>query len=369
MSSDRHPAIVRHMRLVLMVAIVATMATVLASCGQQSEGGGQDDADKVAFLLPEDLTARWEGKDRPYFKEAMQEHAPDAEVVFNNAQADATRQLDQAEAAITNGADVLVVAPVDLEAAASIAQEAEQADVPIIAYDRLILNAPVDYYVSFDNERVGRLQGEYLAKNTEEGDNVVVINGSKSDNNALSYHDGYMGVLKPLFENGTLTKGYESWTPDWNPADAQRQMEQALTRMDNDVNAVLSANDGMATSILAALSRQDLAGEVLVTGQDATVAGLENILKGRQSMTVYKAIREQADAAAVISAALLKGEEPDQDLITDQVDNEMREVPSVLLKPVTVTKDNIADTVIEDGFVERKQICEGNEELCQEAGI
>lgn len=361
--TERPPVV----RFALMAVLLITGALMLSACGQQGGGEGGEEQ-KVAFLLPEDVTPRWEGKDRPYFEEAMQEYAPDAEVIVNNAQAESSRQQDQGEAAITNGADVLVVAPVDLEAAATIVQEAEQADVPVVAYDRLILDSPVDYYVSFDPIEVGKLQGEYIAENTEEGGNVVVINGSQTDDNAQLFHEGYMSVLEPLFENGTLEKGYESWTPDWNPADAQRQMEQALTQLDNEVDGVLSANDSMATTIIAALSQQGLAGEVIVTGQDATVSGLKNILQGEQSMTVYKPLREQADAAAEISATLLEGGEPDSDAITDQIDNQFREIPSVLLDPETVTKDNV-DTVVEDGFVEREELCEDNEDLCEEAGI
>jgi D-xylose transport system substrate-binding protein len=358
------------LRRALAVATALGLVALLSACGGSSGGttsGSSSSASSqkatVAFLLPENLTYRWENQDAPYFKAALQQLDPNVNVLVDNAGADASTQQSQAEAALANGAKVLIVAPVDSAAAAVIVNDAKQAGVPVIAYDRLITNAPLNYYVSFDGFRVGQLQGQYVAQNTPKGGTVVIINGSQTDNNAVLFHNGYMSVLQPLFNNGTLKKGYESWTPNWDPANAQREMEQALTVLHNNVQAVLSANDGMATTIIAALQAQGLAGKVVVTGQDATVAGLQRILEGTQSMTVYKPLKAEASAAAQITAALLKGENPVTALASlfngKTVNNGMVQVPSVLLQPETVTKSNIESTVIKDGFVTQQALCQG----------
>jgi D-xylose transport system substrate-binding protein len=355
----------------LALATALGLVALLSACGGSSSGntstGSSSSSSKkvtVAFLLPENLTYRWENQDAPYFKTALQKYYPNANVIVDNAGADASTQQSQAEAALANGAKVLVVAPVDSAAAAVIVNDAKQDNVPVIAYDRLIENAPsLNYYVSFDGFKVGQQQGQYVAQHTPKGGTVVVINGAETDANGVLFHSGYMSVLTPLFNNGTLKKGYESWTPNWDPANAQREMEQALTVLHNNVQAVLSANDGMATTIIAALQAQGLAGKVVVTGQDATVAGLQKILEGTQSMTVYKPLKQEADAAAQITAALLKGQNPTTTLSSlfngRTTNNGATSVPSVLLQPEVVTKSNIESTVIKDGFVTQQQLCQG----------
>ncbi|MCL6516129.1 sugar ABC transporter substrate-binding protein [Alicyclobacillus sp.] len=311
----------------------------------------------IALLLPETATsARYETQDRPDFEQTVQQLAPNIKVIYNNAQGNATTQQQQAEAAITNGAKVLVLDPVDSKAAATIVNEAQQAGVKVISYDRLITGANVDYYVSFDNEKVGQLQGQYIADHTPKGGTVVMIDGAQTDNNALLFAKGAHDVLDPLFANGTLKKGYETYTPDWLPANGQREMEQALTQLNNKVDGVLVANDGLAGAVIQALRAQGLAGKVPVTGQDATDAGLHNILQGLQSMTVYKAVKQEAEAAAKLAVALAQGQQPDASLINGKVNNGTKDVPSVLLTPVVVTKDNIQDTVIKDGYTTMDKI-------------
>ncbi|SFU48351.1 sugar ABC transporter substrate-binding protein [Alicyclobacillus macrosporangiidus] len=320
-------------------------------------GGSSSGGATIALLLPETATsARYETQDRPDFEQTVQQLAPNIKVIYNNAQGNATTQQQQAEAAITNGAKVLVLDPVDSKAAAAIVNEAQQAGVKVISYDRLITGANVDYYVSFDNEQVGRLQGQYIADHTPKGGTVVMINGAQTDNNALLFAKGAHDVLDPLFKNGTLKKGYETYTPDWLPANGQREMEQALTKLNNKVDGVLAANDGLAGAVIQALRAQGLAGKIPVTGQDATDAGLHNILQGLQSMTVYKAVKQEAEAAAKLAVALANGQQPEAGLVNGKVNNGAEDVPSVLLTPVVVTKDNIQDTVIKDGYTTMDKI-------------
>lgn len=257
---------------------------------------------------------------------------------------------------MTNGAKVLVLDPVDSKAAATIVNEAQKQGVKVISYDRMITDAPVDYYVSFDNEKVGEMQGQYIADHTKKGGTIVMIDGAQTDNNALQFKAGAHKILDPLFSNGTFKLGYETFTPNWDPANGLREMEGALTTLNNNVDGVLSANDGLAGSIIQALHAQGLDGKIPVTGQDATNAGLNRILAGTQSMTVYKAVPQEAQAAAQLAVDLLGGQQPDSTLVSGSVNNGSKDVPAVLLNPVVVTKDNIQSTVIADGFTTMAQI-------------
>jgi D-xylose transport system substrate-binding protein len=351
--------------LLVLVLVVAVLALAAAGCGgddEEGDGGAPagdgDAAGTVAFLLPENVTPRWEGPDRENFTSNLQELAPDAEIIVSNAVNDPARQLQQAEQALTQGAEVLVVAAVDQEAAGRIVQIAEQQDVPVIAYDRLIQNAPLDYYVTFDGRAVGEAQGQWLVENTEEGDRVAVINGSTTDDNAHWFKEGYDSVLDPLFESGERVEVDDQFVPGWEPTRAQQIMEQILTRTNNGVDAVLSANDGMAGGIIAALDAQGLAGEVPVTGQDATVEGVQRIILGTQGMSIFKDIREQAEAAAQIVAALLAGEEPDPGLFGEPQNNGEVDVQSVLLPVVAIDTDNLQE-LFDSGFVTQEEACEG----------
>ncbi len=351
-------------------AVMAIAVSLLVGCGSSSSNnnGGSNTStgskastkksapEKVALLLPDTTSsARYESEDKPDFMADMKKLVPNATVDYQNAQADATTQQKQAQAEITNGAQVLVVDPVDSKAAATIVTQAHRAGVKVISYDRMI-NAPVDYYVSFNNEKVGELQGQYIADHTKKGGTVVMINGAQTDPNALEFAKGAHAILDPLFKNGTLKKGYETYTPNWDPANGLREMQQALTKLNNHVDGVLSANDGLASAIIQALSAQKLAGSVPVTGQDATDAGLHDIMQGTQGMTVYKAVPKEAEAAAEIAADLLKGNTPSSSLVNNSTTVGSTTVPAVLLTPVVVTKDNIQDTVIKDGYTTMAKI-------------
>ncbi|EJY54810.1 xylose binding protein transport system [Alicyclobacillus hesperidum URH17-3-68] len=305
---------------------------------------------KIAFLMPETTSSpRWEYDDRPDFIAEMKKLDPNAQIIYNNAQGSESTQLQQVESAITNGAQLLVVAPVNGYAASTIVTEASRAKVPVISYDRLIMNAKVQYYVSFNNVEVGRLQGEYIAQHTKKGGTVVMLDGAPTDPNAKQFAEGAHQVLDPLFKSGKLKLGYEQYTQNWDSATAQTEMEQALTKLNNKVNGVLAANDNLAGAAIQALTQQHIKG-IPVTGQDATDAGLHRIYyDGTQSMTVYKPIKEEAKAAADLAYDILTGKKA-TGLVNGSTANGAAKIPSVLLTPIMVTKANVASTVIKDGY-------------------
>jgi D-xylose transport system substrate-binding protein len=333
-------------------------------------------AGKIALLLPETKTTRYETADKPDFEAKIKELCPACEIIYSNANQDATTQLSQAEAALTNGAQVLVLDPVDSSAAATIADKAKAQNVPVIAYDRLILNSDgVNYYISFDNMEVGKLQAQSLVDSlTKKGiqkPTIVMINGSPTDNNAGLFKQGAHSVFDPLVKAGKLTIAKEFDTPDWSPDQAQTEMQQALTALGNKVDGVYAANDGTASGAIAAMKTAGLKPLPPVTGQDAELAGIQRILSGEQFMTVYKAIQPEANAAAELAFDLFSDTKVPADMTGGKtVNNGKIEVPSVLLTPVAVTKDNIKDTVVKDKFWTTEQICTTDfAAACKTAGL
>jgi len=360
-------------------AIVAAgvIALGLSACGDDDDSGAADTAaaggsggGKIALLLPESQTTRYESADRPYFEQKVAELCPDCEIIYSNADQDAAKQQQQAEAALTNGAQVLVLDPVDSAAAGSIASAARAKNVPVISYDRLITGAEIDFYISFDNEKVGQLQGQALVdKLTEDGKGdgtIIMINGSPTDNNAKLFKQGAHSVI----DASNLTVGAESDTVEWKPANAQSDMDGHITKLGkNGFVGVYAANDGTAGGAIAAMKSAGIDPSTRpVTGQDAELAAIQRIIVGEQFMTVYKAIRPEAEAAAELAVQLVRGEEPTAE--TTPVNNGVQDVPSILLDPVSVTRDNVADTVIADGFVTAADVCTGAfASACTELGI
>jgi D-xylose transport system substrate-binding protein len=331
---------------------------------------------KIALLLPETKTTRYETKDRPYFEQKMKELCPNCQIIYSNANQDANLQLSQAEAALTNGAQVLVLDPVDSAAAAAIANMAKTQGVPVIAYDRLILNSNgVSYYISFDNYRVGQLQAQALVNRLNEmgvkNPVIVMINGAPTDNNAKLFKAGAHSVFDPLVKAGKLTIAKEYDTPDWSPNQAQNEMQQALTALGNKVDGVYCANDGTASGAIAAMRAAGINPLPPVTGQDAELAAIQRILIGQQYMTIYKAIRPEAEAAAQLAYDLLTNTPvPAQMTQAKTTNNGTIDVPSVLLTPVVVTKSNINSTVVKDGFWTVQQICTSEyANACKAAGL
>jgi D-xylose transport system substrate-binding protein len=362
--------------LAVLASLVAVLA--LAACGDDDDGGGDGgsgdsegggEGGAIALLLPESKTARYESQDRPNFEAKVEELCADCEILYSNADQDAQKQQQQAEAAITQGASVLVLDPVDAASAGAIVQRAKQSDIPVISYDRLITDADIDYYISFDNEKVGQLQGESLVSKLEEdgaqGD-IIMINGAPTDNNATLFKKGAHSVI----DDSPFKVAKEYDTPDWSPDKAQQEMDQAITAVGKDgFVGVYAANDGTAGGAIAAMKAQGVdPTKIPVTGQDAELAAIQRILVDEQYMTVYKAIKPEAEQAAELAVALARGEEPPA--ADDQVDNGMKQVPSILLEPIAVTKDNINDTIVKDEFWSVDEICTGKyAAACKEAGI
>ena len=339
----------------------ATPTAAPADTGSQSDSGSQSAEGSIAVLLPDSASsARWEADDRRFFEQAFD--AAGVEYSIVNAEGDARMQQTQAEQAITNGAKVLLLVNLDSGSGAAIIAQAREAGVKVIDYDRLTIEGPgADLYVSFDNVSVGRLMGETLEPiiNGLGGTpRVVQLNGSPTDNNATLFREGYNGIAQPHFDDGSWTMVDDQAVPDWDNQQALVIFEQILTAAGGDVDAVFAANDGLAGSVISALKSQGL-DPMPVSGQDATVGGIQNILSGWQTMTVYKPIKLEAESAADAAIRLLKGEDVTA-VANDTLNNGQNDIPFAKLTPIAVTKDNIADTVIADGFRTWEEICVGD---------
>lgn len=346
----------------LMIGAAAT-ALLLTACSAGSGGGdsGGDDtgAVTIAWISPDATSSvRWETKDLPAFKAAVEEIAPGSEIIASTASTD-EEMIQQAESAVTQGAQVIVINPITSDGAVPVVDIAGRDDIPVLAYEGLIADVPLDGYITFNNLDVGRLQAQYIVDNVDEGSTIAIMNGAQVCAACIDFKVGAHEVFDPIVDAGGLTIGYEADTPDWLTENAQTQTEQALTALNDDVSAVYAANDGLAQGVIAALKARQLNGTVVVTGQDATIPGLQEILLGNQSMTVYKDFNDQARAAAEAAVALARGEEPAG--LTDTFDNGGNEVPSLFLTPSVVDRENIAD-LVESGFVTREELCTGEAE-------
>jgi D-xylose transport system substrate-binding protein len=313
---------------------------------------------KVGFLFSDFTTsARWVF-DRDYFIRDLRKLDPAVKVVVTDAKTNQTNQQNQAKSDLTAGAKVLIDVPVDAAQAAQIVKAAHQNSprVPVLAYDRLITGAKEDAYASFNGFSVGVKQGTYIKNHVKKGGTIVEIAGATTDNNAHLFHNGARSVLDPLFRSGYFKLGYFKFTPNWTDSVAQQEMASALNSLNNKVDGVLVANDGMAVAAIQALKAQHLAGKIPVTGQDATVAGLQQILLGNQSMTVYKPIAKLSTAASHIVDLWLHGKTFTSH---SSVDTGAGATPAALAKVITVTKANIRTTVLADGYVKRSDLCKG----------
>lgn len=286
---------------------------------------------------------RWQ-HDRDIFVKKAEELG--TKVLVQSANSDSQTQYSQCQNLIAQGVKVLVIIPHDGSAIAPIVEEAHKAGVKVLAYDRLIMNANVDYYVSFDNVKVGELQAEAITKLVPKG-KYFLLEGSPTDNNAKLFEQGQMKVLKPLVNKGDISIIGEQWAKDWSPQEAYNIMQNALTANNNKIDAIVDANDSTAGGAIQALTEQKLAGKVPISGQDADLAACQRIVEGTQTMTVYKPIVAEATKAAEMAVAMAKGEKIETN---GTVNNGKIDVPSVLLTPIAVDKNNIYDTVIKDGF-------------------
>lgn len=319
------------------------------SCTKEKPVQSKNGPIRIGLSMDSLQLERWQ-RDRDMFVQRAKELG--ADVLVQSADGNDAAQVRQAENLLTQGVDVLVVVPHNSEIASSIVDSAKRQNIPVIAYDRLIRNSNVDFYISFDNVKVGELQARYLLDHAPKG-NYVLIGGSPTDNNARQFRQGQMNMLQPAIDHGAIKIVADQWAKDWLPSEALRHTENALTQARNDVAAVVASNDSTAGGAIQALDEQKLSGKVLVSGQDADLAACQRIVAGTQSMTVYKPIAPLAQRAAEVAVALVKHSPVESNT---KVANGFKDVPSFLLQPIVVDKRNIAETVIKDGFVKAEDV-------------
>jgi D-xylose transport system substrate-binding protein len=358
----------------LLVAGALALTLGLSACGSDDSdsksgsggGGGDKAADaKIGVILPDtESSVRWETADRPALEKAFK----DAGVKYDiqNAQGDADKMAQIADSMIASGVTVLAIVNLDNASGAAIEEKAKNQGIATIDYDRLTLGGSASYYVSFDNTKVGELQGAGLEAclGKDKASNIVFLNGSPDDSNATAFSKGAHSVLD---KNTKFKKVAEQAVPKWDNKQAGVIFEQMFTQNKGKIDGVLAANDGLGGAAISILDKNKVAGKVPVTGQDATVEGLQNILAGTQCMSVYKSATQEAGALAKLAIGLTKGEKGETNgSVTDPEGK--RDVPSVLLDPVSVTKDNVK-AVIDDGGQKAADVCKGFEKQCTAAGI
>ncbi|HEV8241797.1 MAG TPA: substrate-binding domain-containing protein [Thermoanaerobaculia bacterium] len=364
----------RHVSHQAAAAAMLIVTFIAFSCGK-APGGGESTARQsleqgfaVGLLLPESKTARYEAFDRPLIERNLKAGCPHCTLLYLNAQQDASKQLAQADSLLSRGVQVLILDPVDAKAAGAIVTKAEEQGVPVVAYDRFAAG-PIDAFVTFDNVKVGEEQGRALLSFlARDGDPkrgpLVMVNGSPTDPNAAEFKRGAHAVL-----DGKVDVGYEVDTPDWSPDKAQQEVEQALTKLGAAaVVGVYAANDGLASGAIAALKGHGVTPLPPVTGQDAELAAIQRILAGDQAMTIYKPYPAEAEAAARMALAVAQGKQVEGTV--PRTNSSGHQVPSLLLPVVSVTRDNVATTVVADGVYTAAEICTpAFEAACRRAGL
>jgi len=354
-----------------MVAVSLGLALSLAACGDDEgsddggDGGSGATEGKIGVILPDtESSVRWESADRPALAAAFEEAGVDYDI--QNAEGDVERMTQIADSMMGDGATVLAIVNLDSESGAAIQEKAASQGVATIDYDRLTLGGSAEYYVSFDNTRVGELQGQGLADCLGDKEaNIVYLNGSPTDNNATLFSEGAHSVLDPM-TNYTVVG--EQAVPEWDNEEAAVIFQQLYTAANGKVDGVLAANDGLAGAVISILEGAGQAGKVPVTGQDATVEGLQNVLAGTQCMTVYKSATLEANALAEAAIALVNGEDAETTGTVEDVEGD-REVPSILLEPEAITVDNV-QSVIDDGGQSADDVCAGAyAKFCQQHGV
>ncbi|MGN6575363.1 MAG: substrate-binding domain-containing protein [Nocardioides sp.] len=347
-------------RAVALTAAALIGAGALSACGaNDAQGGSEDGGKKIALLLPESKTTRYESFDKPLFEEKVKELCSDCEVSYYNADQDPAKQQQQVETAISEQVDVMVLDPVDGKAAAGLVTSAQDEDIPVIAYDRFIEGA--DYYLSFDNAAVGKLQGEALLDAMGGSGKILMLNGAPTDPNAAQFKEGAHSAL-----DGKADILAEYDNPDWSPDNAQQWTTDQLGKIDpKSIDGVYAANDGQAGGVVAAMTGAGLSADALppITGQDAELAAIQRIVAGAQAMTIYKPIKTEAYGAAELAVKVANGED-----VSDTED--FQGVASYIYDPIVVTQDNVKDTVVADEFYSVDEICTDEyADACAEAGL
>lgn len=331
-------------RNVLLAACIAVASAVVPTVARPAGVA-------VGLSLPTQREERWV-RDRKVMEAEAKEKGIDLRVQVTDN--DASKQVAQCENLISQGVKVLILAPHDASSAAVIVDKATKAGIKVISYDRLVTGSPHDYlYVSFDNVKVGELQGEFITSKVPKG-NYIVLAGSPTDNNAKLFRQGAMKFIQPLAQKGEIKIVMDQFVKDWQPGEAQKLCEQALTATQNKIDAVLAPNDGTAGGCIQALAAQGLAGKVAITGQDAELAGAIRVLRGTQSMTIFKDTRELGKRAIAIAAQLASGAAVDTQ--GKAVNNGKKDIPSVLLEPQVVTKDNLEQLLVASGYLKKEQV-------------
>ncbi len=344
----------------MVVAVLSMLALILSGCvsgTQQTSNGtkrkkGPNEPIKIGFSMDTLKEERWQ-RDRDLVEKRAKEVG--AEVNVQVANGSDSEQIKQAENMLTQGVDVLIVAPHNGDVAASIVEAAHRQGVPVIAYDRLIKNSDVDLYISHQVVKMGEMQAQYLLDHVgKKPANFVIVGGSPTDNNAVLLHQGQMNVLKPAVDRGDVKIVADEYAKEWQASAALNIVENALTQSKNQVDAIVCSNDGTARGAIQALKGQNLAGKVLVSGQDADLASIKLIAAGDQTMTIYKSIQPLAYGAVDAAVKLARGE---QVTTTETIDNAYKKVPAILLEPVAVDRNNLLDTVVKDGYHKLADIC------------
>nr|MBF0681218.1 D-xylose ABC transporter substrate-binding protein [Pseudomonas sp.] len=303
---------------------------------------------KIGFSIDDLRLERW-ARDRDYFVAAAEEMG--SSVYVQSADANEQKQISQIENLISRGVDVIVIVPFNATVLTNVVAEAKRAGIKVVSYDRLILNADIDAYISFDNEKVGELQAQGVLQAAPKG-NYFLLGGAPTDNNAKVLREGQMKVLQPAIDRGDIKIVGQQWVREWNPTEALSIVENALTRNDNKIDGIVASNDATAGGAIQALAAQKLAGKVPISGQDADLAAVKRVIDGTQTMTVYKPLKLIASEAAKLSVQLARDEKP---TFSSQLDNGAKQVDTILLTPTLLNRDNI-DLLEQDGFYTKAQI-------------
>jgi D-xylose transport system substrate-binding protein len=322
------------------------MAAVMLLAG--TSAGADPKSPKIGFSIDDLRVERWT-RDRDYFTAAAEQLG--AKVFVQSADASEQRQISQIENLISRGVDVLVIVPYNATVLNNAIREAKKSHIKVVSYDRLILNADIDAYISFDNDMVGQMQAQGVVQVKPKG-NYYLLGGAPTDNNAKILRDGQMKVLQPLIDKGDIKIVGKQWVKDWSASEAMSIVENALTANNNKIDGIVASNDGTAGGAIQALAAQKLAGVVAVSGQDADLAAVRRVIGGTQTMTVYKPLRLIAGEAAKMAVQLVRGEKPG---FNAQYDNGTKKVDTMLLKPTLLTKAN-ANILVTDGFYTQAQL-------------
>ena len=314
-----------------------------AGTSSEPVADADDEEIKIGIAINDLQLERWQ-RDWSYMEAACEKAG--VEYVSLSADGDEQTQMTQVESMLTQGIDALVIIAVSTESMAQAVELAHNSNVPVICYDRLISNADVDYYVTFDMIGVGREQAKFLVERVPKG-NYFLLEGDKTDNNAYLFYQGQMEVLQPYVDNGDIKIVAEQWADSWKEENALSLTENVLTGADNKIDAILAANDSTAAGAIKALEEQDLAGKVPITGQDCDLAACKRIAAGTQTMSIYKRLENLANAAIDLAIKVSKGESAETN---DVYNNGKKDVPTLALDLIVATKDNLMDTVIADGF-------------------